>query len=74
MDKSSEGIVIMKDETIEYINDKFIDQQMVNIFNLDLTMKQSYYHISHSRHKCIRKMRSAMCPEKERKEVNKLNQ
>ena len=26
MDKGSEGIIIMNEQTIEYINDKFIEQ------------------------------------------------
>ena len=27
LDKSSEGILIIKEQTIEYLNDKFIEQQ-----------------------------------------------
>ena len=31
MDKSTEGILIIKEQTIEYINDKFIEQQQYSI-------------------------------------------
>tara|TARA_B110000285_G_scaffold222547_1_gene276854 strand:- start:12 stop:215 length:204 start_codon:yes stop_codon:yes gene_type:complete len=31
MDISRDGIIIVNDQTIEYINDKFIDQQQVFI-------------------------------------------